>query len=45
MPIEMYGDSWFVHFQMVVIIVLYYDGYTEPLTWANGVCMNHAEVI
>ena len=23
MPIDMYGDSWFVHIQVVIIIVLY----------------------
>ena len=30
MPIEMYGDSWFVHSQVVIIIVLYMVD-TEPL--------------
>ena len=30
MPIEMYGESWFVHFQVDIIIVLYMVD-TEPL--------------
>ena len=34
----MYGDSWFVHFQVVIIIVLHMVD-TEPHS------MNHAEVI
>ena len=29
-PIEMYADSWFVHFQVVIIIVLHMVD-TEPL--------------
>ena len=32
MPIEMYGDSWFVHFQVVVIIIVLYMVDVEPLT-------------
>ena len=31
MPIEMYRDGWFVHFQVVIIIVLHTVD-TEPLT-------------
>ena len=30
MPIEMYGESWFAHFQVDIIIVLYMVD-TEPL--------------
>ena len=26
LPIEMYGEGWFVHFQVDIIIVLYYGG-------------------
>ena len=44
----MYGDSWFVHFHMVIISVLYMVE-TEPPAYEwrlNHIhSMNHAEVI
>ena len=36
MLIQMYGESWFVHFQVDIIIVLYMVN-TEPLAQVNGV--------
>ena len=36
MSIEMYGESWFVHFQVDITIVLYMVD-TEPLAYVNGV--------
>ena len=27
MPIEMYGERWFMHFQVDIIIMLYHGGY------------------
>ena len=39
-PIEMYGDSWFVHFQVVIIIVLHIVD-TEPLTLSTLFTQHH----
>ena len=43
MPIEMYGESWFVHFQVDIIIVLYMVKTVHAMNHIHS--MNHAEVV
>ena len=44
-PIEMYGESWFVHLQVDIITILYYDGYGTSCIGKRRLSMNSAEVI